>query len=125
MQATETEPEKIISQSAPTAQTERLVILDSLRGIAILGILIMNIPGFGIPVFMIEDISIRQEYSGINFYVWAAVNGVFEGTMRSIFQCCLGRVCCCLLADSKKTSGNITCRIFFSQATLVIGVRFV
>jgi uncharacterized membrane protein YeiB len=31
--------------AAPVSQQERIIILDSLRGIAILGILLMNIPG--------------------------------------------------------------------------------
>jgi uncharacterized protein len=85
-----TAPPPPATYTAPVEQTERLVILDSLRGIAILGILLMNIPGFGLPLVMIEDISIRQEYSGINFYVWAAANGVFEGTLRSIFSMLFG-----------------------------------
>jgi uncharacterized protein len=49
MQVIETAQEKKISQAAPTAQKERIVILDSLRCFAILGILLMNIPGFGLP----------------------------------------------------------------------------
>lgn len=35
--------------AAPVAQSDRIVILDSLRGFAILGILLMNIPGFALP----------------------------------------------------------------------------
>ena len=34
---------------APTVREERIGMLDSTRGIAVLGILIMNITGFGIP----------------------------------------------------------------------------
>jgi uncharacterized protein len=53
--------------AAPVAQTERIVILDSLRGIAILGILLMNIPGFGIPYSAVFDLRILNELSGPNF----------------------------------------------------------
>ena len=35
--------------AAPVSQQERIYILDSLRGIATLGILLMNVPGFGLP----------------------------------------------------------------------------
>jgi uncharacterized protein len=35
--------------AAPVAQRERIAILESLRGIAILGILLMNITGFALP----------------------------------------------------------------------------
>ncbi|MDZ4807479.1 MAG: hypothetical protein SGI96_04345 [Bacteroidota bacterium] len=36
------------SLAAPVNQSERIIILDSLRGIAILGILLMNIPSFAL-----------------------------------------------------------------------------
>ena len=35
--------------AAPVSQQERITILDSLRGIAVLGILVMNITGFALP----------------------------------------------------------------------------
>ncbi len=44
-----TAPSRPISYAAPTSQKERVVILDSLRGFAILGILLMNIHSFGLP----------------------------------------------------------------------------
>lgn len=36
--------------SAPVLQNERVDIIDSLRGVAILGILLMNIPSFAYAV---------------------------------------------------------------------------
>ena len=36
--------------AAPVSQNERIIILDALRGMAILGILLMNIPGFSLAV---------------------------------------------------------------------------
>ena len=44
--------------AASVSQTERIIILDSLRGIAILGILLMNIPGFGLPLVQASDPSV-------------------------------------------------------------------
>ena len=41
--------------AAPVSQSERIIILDSLRGIAILGILLMNIPGFGLLLVQASD----------------------------------------------------------------------
>ncbi len=111
-----TAPPPLSSYTAPVEQTERIIILDSLRGIAILGILIMNIPGFGMPLVMIEDITLRQEYSGINFYVWAAVNGVFEGTMRSIFSMLFGAGMLLFIDRlEKKLSGILPAEYFFRR----------
>jgi uncharacterized membrane protein YeiB len=46
---------KTMSQTAsPVLQKERIVILDSLRGFAILGILLMNIGSSGLPGYLIS-----------------------------------------------------------------------
>ncbi len=37
------------SELAPTAGDDRIELLDTTRGIAVLGILLMNITGFGLP----------------------------------------------------------------------------
>ena len=53
--------------AAPVSQTERITILDSLRGIAILGILLMNIPGFGLPApACYGDLMVMDEMGTIN-----------------------------------------------------------
>jgi len=71
-----TAPPKPFSVAAPVAQTERLVILDSLRGFAILGILLMNIPGgFGLPYVAAFDLSVINELSGLNVTTWYIIEG--------------------------------------------------
>ena len=49
--------------AAPTSQNERIIILDSLRGFAILGILLMNIPGFALPDPALYDPSVLNEWA--------------------------------------------------------------
>jgi len=74
----------------PIGQSERIPILDSLRGIAILGILLMNIQGFGLPHLLVFDVSILNE-TGLNYYAWYIFGpGVFEGSMRAIFSMLFG-----------------------------------
>ena len=36
---------------APVSESDRIILLDSLRGIALCGILLMNIPGFALPLY--------------------------------------------------------------------------
>ena len=60
--------------AAPVSQSERIIILDSLRGIAILGILLMNIPSFALPSPVGGDPSILNEWGTINFKVWNFVS---------------------------------------------------
>src|SRR5688572_4592606 len=75
--------------AAPVSQQERITILDSLRGIAILGILLMNIPGFGLPYVQTSDPSVLNE-TGINYKTWYVVDWAFTGTQRAIFSMLFG-----------------------------------
>ena len=77
------------SLAAPVSQGERIVILDSLRGIAILGILLMNIPSFGLPRVVGHDPSVLNE-QGVNYSVWYLVNWIPEGTQRALFSMLFG-----------------------------------
>jgi uncharacterized protein len=76
--------------AAPTGQTERIVILDSLRGIAILGILLMNILSFSLPGVVGHDPSTLNEFGTINYYLWYVVNWLFDGTQRGLFSILFG-----------------------------------
>ena len=46
---------------APVSESERIILLDSLRGIALCGILLMNIPGFALPLMQMLDPFLRNE----------------------------------------------------------------
>ncbi|MFN2437966.1 MAG: DUF418 domain-containing protein [Chitinophagaceae bacterium] len=79
-----------VSTSTPIAQDERIILFDSLRGIAVLGILLMNIPGFGIAHSAIFDYSL-MEGGNLNYFVWYVFGpGVFEGSQRAIFSMLFG-----------------------------------
>ena len=74
----------------PVSQSERIIILDSLRGIAVLGILLMNIPGFAFPQVTRLDPSVLGEWSGPNYYAWYTVEWMLEGSQRAIFSMLFG-----------------------------------
>ncbi|NBV31785.1 MAG: hypothetical protein EBR93_04550, partial [Bacteroidetes bacterium] len=54
----------------PTKQTERIHSLDLLRGIALLGILIMNIQSFAMPPAAYLNPTAYGDLEGINRWVW-------------------------------------------------------
>ena len=76
--------------AAPVMQSERIAIIDALRGFAILGILLMNIPGFGLPAPAGWDPTVNNEYGTINFRIWHFVEWFPEGTQRAIFSLLFG-----------------------------------
>ena len=76
--------------TAPVSQQERIVILDSLRGFAILGILLMNMPSFAIPSPVTHDPSVLNEWGTIDFKTWFIIDWIPEGTQIAIFSMLFG-----------------------------------
>ena len=75
--------------AAPLARAERVSLIDALRGVALLGILLMNMPFFALP-YQLENPLIRNEVSGPNYWCWWVVGLFFEGSMRGIFSMLFG-----------------------------------
>jgi len=100
---------------APVAQNERIVIIDALRGIAILGILLMNIPGFGLPEVAASDPSVYNE-TGINYKTWFVVDWAFAGTQRGFFSILFGAgIVLFITRLEKKNSGMMPVIYFFRR----------
>ncbi|MBL7710522.1 MAG: hypothetical protein JNJ86_15720, partial [Chitinophagaceae bacterium] len=76
--------------AAPVLQNERITIIDSLRGLALLGILLMNIPYMGLPEPSFDHLALNNELGTINQKVWFFVNWIPEGTQRAIFSMLFG-----------------------------------
>ncbi len=92
------------SVSAPIREKQRIQIIDSVRGIALLGILLMNIPYFANPEGYGFNLQGRNEYSGINYYVWWIVEAGFSGSMRGLFSILFGAGTLLLLNRLEKSS---------------------
>lgn len=72
----------------PVAKADRIQTIDLIRGMALLGILMMNIPGFG---FLGSGFNaILRNPTGPDFYAFAIVGTAFEGTMRGLFSMLFG-----------------------------------
>ena len=63
---------------APTERDERIGMLDATRGIAVLGILLMNITGFGLPQSY-DDPTNWGGHEGLNLTTWRIAALFFEG----------------------------------------------
>ena len=98
--------------AAPVAQQERITILDSLRGIAILGILLMNIPGFGLPEVQTSDPSVFNE-TGINYKTWYVVDWALAGTQRAIFSMLFGAGMILFISRLEKRMNGMEPAIYF------------
>ena len=94
-------------QFKPIQKKDRINSLDVIRGIALLGILLMNINGMGLP-FAYGDPTISGGSEGINLYVWITNNMLFEGTMRGLFTLLFGAGVILLTGRLEKKGAGIT-----------------
>ena len=76
--------------AAPVAQSDRILIIDSLRGIALLGILMMNMPFFALPYPVPDNPVLLNELGTINEKAWYFINWFLEGSQRGLFSMLFG-----------------------------------
>ncbi|MBS1662301.1 MAG: DUF418 domain-containing protein [Bacteroidetes bacterium] len=74
----------------PLQNKDRILFIDSLRGVAVFGILIVNIMGAGQAGQFTMNMNLDQPITGANFYTWAIGNELFLGAMRGIFSLLFG-----------------------------------
>ena len=74
----------------PVSDKNRIIALDITRGVALLGILLMNITGFGLDWMAYDDPTIQGGHEGKNLWVWMINFMFFEGTMRGLFSLLFG-----------------------------------
>ena len=78
------------ARAAPVAPGDRIEALDVLRGFALLGILLLNIIGFGLPFLSYLNPAADGATSGVNFGVYVTVELFFEGALRALFSMLFG-----------------------------------
>jgi uncharacterized protein len=75
---------------SPVAEPQRITALDTLRGFALLGILLMNIVAMSMNVAAYDDPTVTGGATGANLAVWAILHVVAEGKMRCLFSIIFG-----------------------------------
>ena len=74
----------------PVAPDRRSTTLDAVRGLAVLGILVMNLPYFAMPFVAADDPSIWGGVEGADLATWYAQTILFDGKLRAIFSMLFG-----------------------------------
>jgi len=120
--------------AAPVSQGERIVLLDSLRGLALLGILLMNIPYMGLPEPSFDNPTLNYEMGTINEKVWWYVNWIpesmvvceldtrrnYEGHILHAFWSRHHVIC---FPPGKKNRRSVAGRIFYTTPVVVARLR--
>lgn len=93
--------------AAPVASADRIKSIDAIRGVALLGILMMNIPGFGVNWdFWFPLVNGPRE--GKDYYTFAIIFTLFEGTMRGLFSMLFGAGMVLFMMNKKDVPGGPT-----------------
>ncbi|HYE47835.1 MAG TPA: DUF418 domain-containing protein [Caulobacter sp.] len=71
-------------------ENDRHVSIDAVRGFAVLGILLMNIVGMGLPAFAYLTPTYYGGHEGANLWAWAINYVVSDGKMRGLFTMLFG-----------------------------------
>jgi uncharacterized protein len=91
--------------SHPVLASERIKSIDTIRGVALLGILMMNIPGFGINWDAWYQL-LTGPRMGKDYYTFAIVFVFFEGTMRGLFSMLFGAGMVLFMQNKKALPGG-------------------
>jgi uncharacterized protein len=75
---------------APVRSEERISALDTVRGFALLGILLMNICSFGLPDAAYANPAPAGGATGWNLIAWGIMGLLADGKMRAIFSLTFG-----------------------------------
>jgi len=89
-----------------TKNGERHLSIDAVRGFAVLGILLMNIVGMGLPSFAYIDPTYAGGSTGADFWTWAVNNVFTDGKMRALFTMLFG-ASTVLIAERAEAGGGL------------------
>jgi len=78
------------AQAGPVSAGERLASLDALRGVAVLGILVMNIYAFAMPFPAYSNPLLMGGTGALNIGTWFVTHIVFDQKFMSIFSMLFG-----------------------------------
>lgn len=103
---------------APVTSHERINSLDVLRGVALFGILLMNITGFGLIFQAYSDPTVMGGATGWDLRVWIMTNMFFEGTMRAMFSMLFGVGMVLMTSRMEVRGGGIEVADIYYRRTL-------
>jgi uncharacterized protein len=109
-------------RAAPAAQ--RIEALDFVRGVALCGILLMNITAFGLPQAYSSPIAAGGS-TGANLWAWIITQVGFEGTQRALFSMLFGASAILLTSRLEAAGRADAADIYFRRNLWLIAFGFV
>ena len=109
--------------AAPASQNDRIATLDIIRGVAVMGILVMNVIGFALPEAAYMNPAAYGGHSGTDLATWFIDFVFVDGKMRGLFSFLFG-ASMLLVIERATAKGENAARIHFARMfwLFVLGV---
>lgn len=104
-----------IAAAKPIQENKRIQNLDVIRGVALFGILLMNITMFGLEHQAYGDPSVTGGNTGLDLWAWITTNMVFEGTQRAMFSILFGAGVILMTSSMEAAGRTDTADIYFRR----------
>lgn len=102
----------------PVGRKDRIASIDVLRGFSLLGILLMNIVAFGLPMGAYFNPSVYGGDSGRDLAAWFIAQVFFDGKMRCIFSMLFGAGAVLLLERAERRGAGIEAADIYYRRTM-------
>jgi len=80
----------VTDDTGPTPPSERIVSLDVLRGVAVLGILVINVRLYSMPELTLTNPNVYGNFTGLNYLSWLAGHVLAELKFITLFSALFG-----------------------------------
>ena len=110
-----------MSAAQPVSERDRIVALDVLRGIALLGILVMNIQGFSMPSAAYTNPNAYGVLTGVDGVVWIVSHVLTDQKFMSIFSMLFGAGIC-LFADRALAKSSSAAKLHYRRTFVLLAV---
>lgn len=101
--------------SLPLQQKERIFMIDALRGVALCGILILNMPFFARAYQLDFDWRVLNETSMRNIASWMVTGFVLGGSFRAMFSMLFGAGALLIISRLEKQSGLGAADVYYRR----------
>ena len=106
------------------APPSRIATLDAVRGVAVMGILLLNIVSFALPAYAYVDPNFAGGASGANWWAWASIYVLADGKMRGLFTMLFG-ASTLLVAERALAGGASPARVHHARMTSLFAIGLV
>lgn len=113
---------RIVSDSpGPTPPSERIVSLDALRGVAVLGILVINVRVFSMPETTLLNPTVFGDFTGANYWAWLVGHVLAEQKFITLFSALFGAGMV-LFIESKERKGQPAMPLHYRRTAWLIAI---